>query len=133
MNAITNYYLAWLDKEAAEQRMNEASTDAINEILVQKPEGGRIVLDDTHSIELALVPKYNLKRKRGSTAQLWRALQAVLTRLQKQVSETIAKMRELGEEYAAENEAYEPEWTTILRVINLQKEKSSKRENHAGA
>ena len=121
MQAITSYFLAWLDREAAEQRMNEASDDAIREILAIKPEGGRLPLNDTHCIELAIVPKHNLKGKKGWQARLWRAWAAVLVRLNKQVSEAIAKMRQLGESYAEENEDYEPDLTLVLKIIDKEK------------
>ena len=123
MQAIESYYLAWLDREAAEQRMNEASSDAIREILTLKPEGGRLPVSETHSIELAIVPHYNLTRKKGWQACLWRAWSAVLVQLNKQVSKAIAKMREYAEDYAAEHEDYEPDWTVVLKVINPTKEK----------
>ena len=28
-------------------------------------------------------------------------------------------MRRFGEEYAAENESYEPDWTAVLKVIRI--------------
>ena len=129
MNSITSYFLAWLDREAAEQRMNEASDDAILELLTLKPEGGRLPLNDTHSIELAIVPKYNLAHKKGWQALLWRAWAATLVKLNKQVSEAIANLRKYGEAYAEEHEDYEPEWTLVLKVINLQKENPIKESN----
>ena len=130
MNAITLYYLAYLEREDAEQRMNEASDEAIRELLAIKPEGGRLPLSEQHAIELALVPRYNLKGKKGWQAKLWRAWAATLLRLQKQLSHAISEMREMGEAYADEHEDYQPELTAVLKVINLQKEteKSSKKE-----
>ena len=128
-NAITLYYLAYLEREDAEQRMNEASDDAIREILSLKPEGGRLPLSEQHAIELALVPRYNLKGKKGWQAKLWRAWAATLLRLQKQLSHAISEMREMGEAYADEHEDYQPELTAVLKVINLKEtEKSSKKE-----
>ena len=119
MNAITNYYLAYLEREDAEQRMNEASDEAIRELLSIKPEGGRLPISENHSIELALVPRYNLKGKKGWQAVLWRAWSSVLVRLQKQFSHAIAEMRRLGESYADEHEDYEPDLTAVLKVISL--------------
>ena len=119
MNAITLYYLAYLEREDAEQRMNEASDEAIREILALKPEGGRLPLSEQHCIELALVPRHNLRCKKGWQATLWRAWASVLQRLQKQLSHAIAEMRRLGESYADDHEDYEPDLTAVLKVINL--------------
>ena len=119
MNAITNYYLAYLEREDAEQRMNEASDEAIRELLSIKPESGRMPISENHSIELALVPRYNLKGKKGWQAVLWRAWSGVLVRLQKQLSHAIAEMHRLGESYADEHEDYEPDLTAVLKVISL--------------
>lgn len=119
MTAITSFFLAYLDREEAEQRMNSISDDAIREILDIKPEGGRLPINDDYAIELALIPKYNLKGRKGTAARLWRAWAFILDRLQKQVSEAIANMRRFGEEYAAENESYEPDWTAVLKVIRI--------------
>ena len=122
MNSITLYYLAYLEREDAEQRMNNASDDAIREILTLKPEGGRLPISENHAIELALVPRHNLRYKKGWQAVLWRAWAATLLRLQKNLSHAIAEMRTLAEDYAAEHEDYDPELTAVLKVINLQKE-----------
>ena len=127
MKAIEYYFLAWLDREDAEQRMNDLSDAAIEEVLRVKPNGGRIAIDDAYSIELALVPKYNLHGKKGWQAQLWRGWLFILTRLNKQVSEAISHMRTLGESYAEEHEDYEPELTAVLKIISPKDQKEKEK------
>ena len=128
MSTITNYFLAYLDREEAEQRMNNLSDDAIRELLTIKPEGGRLPINDDYSIELSLVPTYNLKGKRGWAATIWREAQKMLRYYKDLVSKEIERMRKCGEEYADEHPDYQPEWTAVLKVINLQKEKEAKRK-----
>lgn len=128
MKLLINYLSLWLAYKEAEQRMQEASDEAISELLNIKPEGGRIPLDDEYSIELALVPQHDLTRKRGWQAVLWRSYRWQRDRLMKQLSRTIQTMRELAESYAEEHDNYAPELQAVLKVITA-KEKRTKKEN----
>ncbi len=126
---LENYYRACMMREKMNILMDKLSDEAIRQFLIIKPEGGRIDIGDGRVLELALVPHYDLKRKHGWTAQIWREAKKMLAFHREQVSNEIERMRTCGEEYAEDHPDYEPEYTVVLKVIKENKEKEKDKKN----